>query len=404
MRDLLLRRELRDVDLLLEPRGRLDAERLARDAAPRDARIEVYDRFGTVRISRAEGAVDLATARSEQYRTPGALPRVGPGDLTTDLARRDFSVNAMALPLTEDGPVRVVDPFGGIEDLERGVLRILHDRSFHDDPTRALRAARLAPRLGMSLSRSSGGSLRAALREGAFGAVSGDRLRRELDKLFDDACRGLDVVKALRLLDGWHVLGALEPGLGLPRPSVPALRRLGRSFADPPWRGPRLRRGVAGLATWLTPLSAGLRRRVLERLSVRGEWVDRIAGFPAGLLGLQRELQGARGRGAVDALLAGTREEELFALHAWADPPMRRRIVRWAAEDRARRAPVSGNDLTATGLSGPAVGDALATIRAAFLDGGVANREEALVLAAELGRKGGRRRSRTARGARSRRS
>jgi len=167
---------------------------------------------------------------------------------------------------------------------------------------------------------------------------------------------------------------------------VAPLRRLGRSFVEAPWRGTRFRRGAAGLAVWLAPLAPALRKRVLDRLSVRGEQVERLAGFASGPLRLVDSLAVARGRGAVDALLAGIREDELYALHAWAATAVRRRIVRWAAEDRSRRSPVSGSDLTAIGLAGPPVGSALAAIRVAFLNGAVANREEALALAREMSR------------------
>jgi len=389
VRDLLLGRAIRDVDLLVEPRGQTAAAELARRAAPRGAQVQEYDRFGTVRVSTPEASVDVATARREEYRHPGALPQVAPGTLEEDLLRRDFSVNALALPL-RSGSARValVDPTGGEADLGAGVLRVLHERSFHDDPTRALRAARLAPRLGFHLARGSRSALRASLRSGAFGAVSGDRLRREFEKLFEDSHQGLDPVRALRLLDDWHVLAALEPGLRLPKEAVVPLRRLGRAIASPPWRGPRFRAWAAGLATWWQPLAAGLRRDALERLSVRGELVERIGDFPGRSRELLVALAKARGRGVVDGILAGCSEEELHALHAWAPTAERRRIVRWAAEDRSRRSPVSGNDLTAAGITGPAVGRALARVRAAYLDGAVANREEALALAVEVSRTG----------------
>jgi hypothetical protein len=102
---------------------------------------------------------------------------------------------------------------------------------------------------------------------------------------------------------------------------------------------------------------------------------------------LLEALAQARGRGAVDALLAPASEEQLYALHAMGALPARRRILRWAAEDRGRRAPIDGRALVDLGLSGPELGRALARIRAAFLDREVANREEALALAAELARK-----------------
>lgn len=384
VRDLLLDRRIRDVDVVIEPRGRFGAAELAKAAAPRGADVQVYDRFGTVRLATPEASIDVATLRREHYRHPAALPKVEPGNLEEDLLRRDFSVNALALPLRSRGRSELVDPVDGQADLERRVLRVLHARSFHDDPTRALRAGRLAPRLGFRLARGSRSLLGEALRDGAFETVSGDRLRREFDKLFDDASRDLDPAQALRQLSQWGVLSALEPGLELPRESLAPVRRFGRATRSPPWRTGRFRPWAAGLAVWLAPLPANLRKRVLERLSVRGEARQRIAGFPTQTLVLLEPLAKARGRGAVDALLLGVDEEQLHALHAWAATPVRRRIVRWAAEDRTRRSPVTGNDLTGIGISGPAVGRALARIRVGFLDGAVANREEGLALAREI--------------------
>jgi tRNA nucleotidyltransferase (CCA-adding enzyme) len=387
VRDLLLRRPLRDVDLLVELHGEGGVESLARAAAPPGARVVGHDRFGTVRLADAEAAIDLAAARRERYPRPGALPVVEPGTVEEDLRRRDFTVNALALALNRParrGRPALLDPGGALADLEARTLRVFHPRSFHDDPTRALRAARLAPRLGFRLARASRTALRDALRDGAFGAVSGDRFRRELEKLFADAALGLDPAAALRLLDEWHVLGALEPGLALPPAAVAPLRRIGRAVAEPPWLLGRTRPWVAGLAVWLDATDATVRRRTLRRLSVRGDAAARVAALPRERVRRARELSRARGRGAVDAVLARLDEESLLALWSLAPPAERRRIERWAREDRGRRAPVGGHDLLAAGLSGPAVGVALARIRAAFLDGAVRERNDALALAREI--------------------
>ena len=146
VRDHLLRRAPRDVDLMVERRGRYGAPQLARAARGRGVRVVAHERFGTARLEGPSGVVDLTTARSEHYAHAGALPTVAPGSLEDDLRRRDFSVNALAVPLSRsarrDHP-DVIDPEGGVADLAAGRLRILHPRSFHDDPTRALRAARL---------------------------------------------------------------------------------------------------------------------------------------------------------------------------------------------------------------------------------------------------------------------
>jgi tRNA nucleotidyltransferase (CCA-adding enzyme) len=404
VRDFLLGRPLRDVDLVVEPHGGRDAAALARAAAPAGARVVAHDRFATARLEAEGTVVDLATVRAERYVRPGALPEVGPGTLLDDLRRRDFTVNGLAIPLSEaaraDRPP-VIDPGGGLEDLRAGVLRVFHARSFHDDPTRALRAARLAPRLGFRLARGSGAALRAALRDGAFGAVSGERYRAELERLFADAALGLDPARALRWLAEAHVLGALEPGLGLPAAAVSPLRRLGRLVREPAWPPPPgtppAQPLAAGAMLWLAPLATALRRRVLRRLALRGAPSERIAEFARRREAWLRALARRRGRGAADAILRDASEEELLALAASAPPSLRRRIARFAAEDRAVALPVDGEDLLAVGLSGPPLGRALERVRAAWLDRAVRSRDEALALAAELARRPRREPARTRR-------
>lgn len=386
VRDLLLDRPVRDADLVAVGD---DVSTLVEGLGDAQIRVSKHERFGTIRLGVGETSLDLAQARRESYAQPGALPRVEPGSLEDDLARRDFGANALALPVSQaarDAHPRLVDLAGGLADLKQRRLRVLHPRSFHDDPTRAIRAARLAVRLDFSLSRRSRSSLRDALRDGAFGRVSGDRLRREWVRLVDEAQLGVDPSRALRLLADWHVLAALEPGLGLPREAVTPLRRLGRAIEAPPWRAGRWRPWISAMAVWLAPLAPALRRRTLRRLSVRGDAAARIAAFPRSRDGWMAALDKARGRGAVDAILSPLTDEELYALFVCAEPKAKRRIARWANEDRVRRLPVSGDDLVAVGLEGPAVGRALGRIRAAFLDGAVRDRDAALALASEIAR------------------
>lgn len=397
VRDLLMGRPLRDVDLLVEDGA---VAELVEGAAPEGARIVRHDRFGTVSLQRERARVDVAGARRETYSHPGALPRVEPGTLEDDLRRRDFSVNAFALSLSREARARhprIVDVEDGLADLERRRLRVLHQRTFHDDPTRVLRAARLAPRLGLPLSRGSRSALRDALRDGAFGRVSGDRLRREIVKLFEDAEVGLDPTRALRLLADWHVLGAIEPGLVLERETLAPLRRIGRAVQSPPWRSPRWYCWVSALAIWLAPLAPDLRRRALRRFAIRGDRAAQIQGFPKARASWLAALERARGRGAIDGVLGPIAEDALHALHACAEPKLRGRIARYANEDRLRRFPLDGDDLVALGLDGPAIGRALGRIRTAFLDGTLTSREEGIALAREIaGRR--RRRTRSARG------
>jgi tRNA nucleotidyltransferase (CCA-adding enzyme) len=394
VRDLLLGRALSDVDLMVQGDARALAEATASGRSGAGLTIVPHDRFGTVSIVSADASVDLAQLRHETYPQPGALPEVESGTLEQDAARRDFSINALICPLDSRDPERrvaILDLEGGLEDLAKKRLRVLHARSFHDDPTRAWRAARLAARLGFSLDRSSRNALRNALRDGAFGAVSGERFRRELQLAFDEARNGVSVGRILRILSDWHVLAALEPGLTIASDRMGPLRRLSKTIANPEWPALRWRGWVAGLKIWLAPMPAAQRRRVLERFSVRGEQAARIVRFGRDADRTLKALSKARGRGSVDASLSDLPEETIQALYAIADVPVRRRILRWGAEDRRRRSPVGGNELIELGLEGPEVGKALKRIRAGFLDGEVANREEALALAEEIARRAARR-------------
>jgi tRNA nucleotidyltransferase (CCA-adding enzyme) len=394
VRDMLLERALVDVDLVVEGDARSLAEAVVKDSGGDELGLVSHDRFGTVRIEAPDVQIDLAQLRNETYAHPGALPEVEPGSLAQDMRRRDFSINALVCALHAADPARpmpIVDLEGGLEDLSRRRLRILHAQSFHDDPTRVWRAARFAARLGFTLDRRSRNVLRDALRDGAFGAVSGERWRRELQLTFEEASRGVHAGHALRALSDWHVLAALEPGLSLGPDRMVPLRRLSRAIAVPEWATPRWRPWAAGLSIWLAPLPAALRRRTLERFSIRGEQARRIVQFGRDAERTLRTLARARGRGAVDAALGDLPEETVQSLYALADASVRRRILRWGAEDRRRRAPVGGAELTELGLAGADIGRALARIRSGFLDGEVANREEALALAEEIAKRASRR-------------
>ena len=379
VRDLLLGRPIVDVDLIVEPSDPEPAPalRLVQASVGAGESFVAHPRFGTVTLAVPGGAIDLAGARAEHYASPGALPEVRPATLEEDLARRDFSVNAMAIPLNgaaRRGRRALVDPLGGRADLARCRLRVLHPRSFLDDPTRAFRAARFSARLGFRLDPVSGRALREASASAAFRAVSGERFRAELVKLFGEARRGGEPARALALLDRAGVLAALSSGLLLPAAARAPLRWLGARVA----LAPAADALQAGLCVWLAPLPAAARRHALERLALRGRPAARVLAFPGLRRRSARGLSRARSRGAEDAVLGSVPLEELLALAAFESASNRRRVLRHLTEDRERRAPLDGRDLAALGLSGPALGRALAALRRAFLDGECSDRAGAL--------------------------
>jgi tRNA nucleotidyltransferase (CCA-adding enzyme) len=206
VRDLLLGRSPRELDVVVAA----GVEELAAELAQRlGGEVTLHERFGTADVRAGEIAIDLATMRSESYCTPGALPDVHPGTPLEDLRRRDFTVNTIALALAGErrGELRALD--GALEDLQARRLRLLHDRSFLDDPTRLLRLVRYAVRLGFEVEPHTAELAAEAIAGGALKTVSGSRLGAELRLAFAEPC----AVEVLAELDRLGVLGAWEPGV-----------------------------------------------------------------------------------------------------------------------------------------------------------------------------------------------
>jgi tRNA nucleotidyltransferase (CCA-adding enzyme) len=220
VRDLLLGRQAIDIDLTLEEGSSTFARSLAKAV---DGRVRSFPQFLTYKVL-AEGMpeFDIATARKERYRAPGALPTVTAGKLRDDLERRDFSINAIALDL---GDETLHDPTGGIADLKARVVRVLHDRSFADDPTRIFRAVRLAGRLGFSLEPATKTLMHGAIENAALGTVARERLWRELFLAMDE-------VEAPAILTRLRRAGALDVLLGPAGKQTHLEERLERSHAQ----------------------------------------------------------------------------------------------------------------------------------------------------------------------------
>lgn len=209
VRDLMLGRLPRELDAIVAA----EVESLARELAERvGGEVAIHERFGTALV-RAGGAggvnIDLATMRAESYAVPGALPDVRPGSALEDLQRRDFTVNAIALGLAGEDAGRLRALPGALEDVAARRLRVLHERSFLDDPTRIPRMARYSARLGFEVEPHTAKLAAQALDAGALKTVSGARLGAELRLAFAEPC----AVSVLAELDRTGVLSAWEPGL-----------------------------------------------------------------------------------------------------------------------------------------------------------------------------------------------
>ncbi|MDQ3609003.1 MAG: hypothetical protein M3459_08895, partial [Actinomycetota bacterium] len=331
VRDLLLGREPRELDVVVEG----DAVSLARRLDPAAV---VHERFATATALVDGHAVDLATARRERYPSSGALPEVEPAGLEEDLRRRDVTVNAIALPLA-GGPLAGVP--GAVEDLAAGVLRILHDGSFVDDPTRLHRMARYAARLGFHIEPHTRSLADAAVRDGALGTVSGPRIGAEMRLAAGepDALAALSWMSTLGLVDdGFHPRSVITDSLAL----LPIDGR-----AD------LLVLGAWGVGEFAQLGFSATELTVLERL-VRGK---ELAG-DARACGRPSELRFLLDREPVEAVaLAGALGAREPAGH-------------YLESLRHVRLSITGADLLAAGVpEGPEVGRRLRAALAARLDG-----------------------------------
>jgi tRNA nucleotidyltransferase (CCA-adding enzyme) len=370
VRDLLHGAVPKDVDIAVEG----DARSVARAVAERlgsDARE--YERFGTATVETPATSYNFATTRKEAYDSPGELPRVSPAPLVDDLRRRDFSINAMAVGLTGDDLGHLYDPTGGLADMESGLVRVLHDRSFLDDPTRLLRAVRYAVRLGFALDPETERLAREAAAAEALSTVSGARIRDELMDLLGE----LDAAAGIKRMRELEIHTALHPELD-PDPDLVASAALGATAigAD---------RAIAALAAlteeapekldlWLGDLHLAAEERDAAARAARV--APKIAAALREREHSPSELRALLGREPLEALALA------MALSAPSEP-----ILRWVSELRPVALEISGADLLAAGVpEGPAVGHALDETLNRKLDGLVSGRDEELETALLLAR------------------
>ncbi|HTY82202.1 MAG TPA: CCA tRNA nucleotidyltransferase, partial [Dehalococcoidales bacterium] len=204
VRDIFLERCNLDIDLVVEG----DAPALGKEIAKTlDASLLEHERFGTATLRWKNRTADIVTARAETYARPGALPTVRPGTLSDDLKRRDFTINAMAVELNPPHFGELIDPHHGLEDLNKGLIRILHNKSFIDDATRIWRAVRYEQRLDFDLEPATLTLLRQGLNY--LDTISGDRIRHELGHVLDEEYPE----KFFKRAGALGILGKISPSL-----------------------------------------------------------------------------------------------------------------------------------------------------------------------------------------------
>jgi tRNA nucleotidyltransferase (CCA-adding enzyme) len=358
VRDALLGRPPRELDLVVEG----DAAAVAAVARRLGTPLAVHERFGTATVAGA----DVAAARRETYARPGALPDVTLGaTLQEDLARRDFSVNALTVRLADGAGAAWP---GALEDLQARRLRILHPGSFHDDPTRLLRLARYAARLDFAAEPGTAALAGEAVAAGALATVTGARIGAELRLALREP------LPAVLLALAGHGIGAaaLHPAYAPDAALAEAAHTAGRELgdADP---------ALAALATTVLEAPRPELAAALDRLAFPAAERDALLAA-AGGRELAARLRAARTPSAVAAAARGRAPEALAVAAALGAGAA---VRRWSEELRHVRLAITGDDLLAQGLSGAAVGAGLRAAMAARLDGTAPDREAQIRAAIE---------------------
>ncbi len=366
VRDLLMGRPLKDLDIVVEGDPAILLKALV-NAVRGD--ITHSSRFGTAAFTVSGMNVDVVMARKETYAHPGALPTVTPSSIDDDLWRRDFTINAVALRL-HPGPQEILDPTGGQRDLQAGVVRVLHPKSFQDDATRILRAVRYEQRLAFHMEPLTEGLLQRDV--GYLQTISGDRLRKELDLAFHEASADA----FLRRAGDLGVLQALHPAL--PDPAGTAKRLDLLAALHPSAEGLPL----THLALLVHGMDDAQRQSFSARLNMPRIWtkvmddtqtaVERIAALPSDAKPSQ-----------VVRALDGLSLEALQATAALAPNAAQRQLaMRYLAEWRHIRPALTGNDLLRLGIpQGPVIKEVMAALLEARLDGKAPSREVEIAIA-----------------------
>ncbi len=384
VRDLLLEERNLDVDIAVEGDGIEFARELARRLK---GRVRAHSKFQTAVViapasyGRERFRVDVASTRTEFYDFPAALPKVEHTTIRNDLARRDFAINAMAVSLKPEDFGVLLDYFGGLEDLHRKRIRVLHNLSFIEDPTRIFRAIRYESRYGLRMDRHTLSLAKSCSDMDLIGDLSSARLRDELILLFSEP----KVEFALRRLRDLELQNAVHPRLVLGEETDRLLRA-----GDAAWRRFKLAGEVPLWRLRLVWLLRRLKPEEIESWTVRmrfrardGEVLSR-----SWVIGRRLTERVAAGMGDADLYEAARGEPleaVLVALVSARGSAAEERLAHFLETTRFVHLDVSGDDLLALGFDeSPQLGEVLRTLLRLKLNGVIASREEALETARRL--------------------
>jgi tRNA nucleotidyltransferase (CCA-adding enzyme) len=393
VRDLILKRPTNDFDIVIEGDAIELAKSLARTIG---GRLVIHSAFGTAvwninsiheKLQTELGLnelnetvefpkhVDFITAREESYLHPAALPVVKPGSIESDLRRRDFTINTLAINLSQQHFGELLDPFDGFKDIQNGSVRVLHDKSFVDDPTRQLRAVRFEQRFGFRIKDHTLELMRDA--RSYLGIITGIRVRHELDLMLKEDHFEKLLARAQKL----DILSAIHSSLQWNDNLAKAFQKLSTLNWDSEW-GIRPSFGRLGFKTglkyaiWLALFPSHDQKALVQRLSIP----QAIANIARKAHALSEILPGLGGKSNSEIVFQLDKFPAivnlacyLMAYDDWTANTSKKYIYKW----RKIVPYTNGHILRDLGLpSGSAYKTILQTLKAAWLDDKIHTKEE----------------------------
>jgi tRNA nucleotidyltransferase (CCA-adding enzyme) len=345
VRDIIRREQNLDIDVVIEGDGIDFAKKLAKKIG---AKVTVHQIFGTAVVRKDAFKLDVATARTEYYESPAALPKVETSSLKRDLTRRDFTINTLAIKINKKDFGLLIDFFGGQRDLKDRVIRVLHNLSFVEDPTRAFRAIRFSERFGFKLTRHTENLMKLAVKMNIFDKLAGSRIYDELDLIFNET----DPIKSLKRLGSYDLLKVIHPKLAFTHEIEVSMQSTHDtiSWFDLSFLDEKCDRGMLYIMALLNGLSKDEREAALSRLAVAERTHNLL------IKGLQTAQKISRG------LIPGNNvmnyhllfgcsiEEILFSMASLQDSEKKKAISHFLLESRGIKPLIKGDDLKALGL------------------------------------------------------
>ncbi|MGB9715271.1 MAG: CBS domain-containing protein [Thermodesulfovibrionales bacterium] len=372
VRDLLRGEENLDIDIVIEGDGIIFAKELGERL---NARVRTHQRFNTAQVITDGLKLDIATARTEYYESPAALPKVETSSIKKDLYRRDFTINTLAIKLNPRDFGLLIDFFGGQRDLREKTIRVLHNLSFIEDPTRAFRAVRFSERFGFRISKHTENLIKSAVKMNLFERLSGTRLYEEISLIFSET----EPDKAIKRMSELGLLKVLHPALTFNEDLELKLKSLHEtvSWFNLLFLEEKTDKGILYLMALLSELKEEEAEEVLDKLSPPPRVKDMIV---KGITRAKEIVKKLPSEDPVEVynLLKGIGIETILLTMAMSNDRSKQKVIsRYLTEWRKTKTFLKGADLKKMGIKpGPVYSKILRELLEEKLRGNLKSREE----------------------------